>query len=206
VEERPERPLREEEVDPDPIRQFERWLREAGDAGIPLPHAMSLATASSDGRPSIRSVLLNKVDHRGFVFYTNTRSRKAAELAANPWAAVALRWVELEREVRIEGMVEQVSSREADAYFASRPRESQLAAWASPQSEVIESRSRLERWMEEAKARFAGRSVPRPPHWGGYRVRPEGIEFWQHRPSRLHDRLRYTLLEDGTWRLERVAP
>lgn len=201
-----DRPLLEDEVDPDPIRQFVRWFAEARRSGGPLPHAMSLATATPDGRPSIRSVLLKGVDRRGFVFYTHYGSRKGRELEANPRAAAALHWVALEREVRLEGPVERTDPEESDAYFSTRPRDSQLAARASPQSEVISSRRELERRYEEERAAFEGREVARPEGWGGFRIRPEVVEFWQGRPGRLHDRLRYVLEGDGTWRIERLAP
>lgn len=200
------RTLLEGDAHPDPIRQFQLWFGEAEEAGLSLPHAMTLASVGPAGRPSIRSVLLQGVDQRGFVFYTSYRSRKATELGGNPWVALALRWVELEREVRIEGMAERVSADESDAYFRTRPREAQLAAWASPQSEVVASREELERRLAEADGRFQGQEVPRPPHWGGFRVGPELMEFWQGRPGRLHDRLRYLRQADGSWKMDRLAP
>ncbi len=200
------RALRESEAAPDPIEQFRRWFVEAQRAGLPLPHAMTLATATRDGKPSIRSVLLKEVDRHGFVFYTNYESRKARELTENPWAAIALRWVELEREVRCEGSVERTTPQESDAYFRTRPRQSQLSAWASPQSRVVASGEELERRMAGMEAEYQDREVPRPPYWGGYRLRPVTCEFWQGRPNRLHDRLRYSSPENGTWRMERLAP
>ncbi len=198
------RGLSEREMDPDPIRQFARWFQEALEAELIEPNAMTLATATPTGRPSARVVLLKGFDARGFVFYTNYESRKGQELAQNPQAALVFWWAPLERQVRIEGRVERVPDAEADAYFQTRPLEARLGAWASPQSRVIASREALEQRVREIRARFGAR-VPRPPHWGGYRVVPEVIEFWQGRPARLHDRLRYTRTPDG-WRLERLAP
>jgi len=188
-----------------PLAQFERWLNEALSAEIPEPTAMTLATVGADGRPSTRIVLLKGCDARGFVWYTNYESRKGRELAANPQAALQFHWVELERVVRIEGRVEKTSDGESDAYFATRPLDSRIGAWASPQSEVIPSRAHL---VAEA-ARFGARYLldpPRPPHWGGYRLVPDRFEFWQGRKSRLHDRLRYRLQPDGRWLRERLAP
>lgn len=199
-----DRPLREEEVDPDPLGQLRAWQAEAEQAGVPLPHAMSLATATRDGRPSIRSVLLKEVEEDALVFFTNYRSRKGRELAENPRAAVAFRWVELERELRVEGVVERLAPEESDAYFAVRPRESQIAALVSPQSEPI-TREELEGRFAEAARDLEGGPVPRPPHWGGYRLRAESVELWQGRPGRLHDRLRYRRT-DGGWTIERLAP
>jgi pyridoxamine 5'-phosphate oxidase len=198
--------LREQDVDPDPIVQFQHWYRQAEAAGLPLPEAMTLATATPDGRPSARMVLLRGCDAAGFVFYTNYHSRKARELTANPWGALVFYWPQLERQVRIEGRVEPLSAAQSDAYFRSRPRDSQLGAWVSPQSEVIAGREVLDRGLEEMRTRFAGVEVPRPPHWGGYRLAPEIIEFWQARQARLHDRLRYRRRPDGSWGLERLAP
>ena len=198
--------LREDEVDPNAIRQFERWFDEAMKAGVSEPDAMTLATATPDGRPSARVVLLRGVDDRGFVFFTNYDSRKGRELAANPWAALVLFWHELERQVRVEGQVRRVSVQESDHYFQSRPAGSQIGAWASPQSEVIKSRESLEIRCQELEKSFEDATIPRPPNWGGFRLVPETIEFWQGRPSRLHDRLRYTRREQSKWLVERLAP
>lgn len=199
--------LTETEVDPDPIRQFDRWLKEAIAAGLPEPTAMTLATVDGEGRPDARIVLLKGAGPGGFVFFTNYGSRKGEELARHPAATLLFHWVALERQVRIEGTVTKVSPEESDAYFASRPHAARLGAWASPQSRVIPDRAWLERAVVAAGERFAplGEAVPRPPHWGGYRVAPESIEFWQGRASRLHDRLRYRS-EGSLWRIERLAP
>ncbi len=198
--------LLEADVDPDPIVQFEKWFAEALAAGLKEPNAMTLATASSDGVPSARLVLLKGVDQRGFVFFTNYESGKGRELAANPRAALVFYWPELERQVRISGDVTQTSGEESDKYFQSRPTGSQLGAWASRQSEKIAGRTILEDRLADLQIQYDGKPVPRPPHWGGYRVRPRLIEFWQGRPNRLHDRLRYTRDAAGSWRLERLSP
>ena len=187
-----------------PLRQFESWLQQAIEAHLPEPNAMTLATVGSDGRPSTRIVLIKGVDERGLSWYTNFNSRKGQELAANPVAALQFHWVELERVVRIEGHVERVADAEADVYFASRPLDSRLGAWASPQSQVISSRAVLVAQAARYAAQFA-LSPPRPPHWGGFRLVPDRWEFWQGRKSRLHDRLRYRLA-DGHWLRERLAP
>jgi pyridoxamine 5'-phosphate oxidase len=189
----------------DPMQQFERWFTEAREAKVPEPNAMTLATVGADGRPSTRIVLIKGLDARGIVWYTNYESRKGRELAAHPFAALQFHWVELERQVRIEGHVEKSEPDVADAYHASRPLASRIGAWASPQSRVIASRAELEQLTADAEARF-GAEPPRPPHWGGYRLVPDRWEFWQGRRSRLHDRLRYTAQPDGTWLRERLAP
>ena len=189
----------------DPRLQFEHWLNQAIEAEIPEPNAMTLATVSSDLRPSTRVVLIKGVDPRGIVWYTNYNSRKGQELAGNPFAALQFHWVELERVVRIEGQVEKVSADESDAYFHSRPLDSRIGAWASPQSEPISGREVLVAAAAKYGAQFL-LNPPRPPHWGGYRLVPEQWEFWQGRKSRLHDRLRYTPAADGAWHRERLAP
>ena len=189
----------------DPLQQFEQWLNEAIAAEIPEPNAMTLATVGSDLRPSTRVVLIKGVDARGIVWYTNYHSRKGRELAGNPFAALQFHWVELERVVRIEGRVEKVSAEESDAYFASRPLDSRIGAWASPQSEVIEGRSVLVSNAAKYAAQFL-LHPPRPAHWGGYRLQPERLEFWQGRKSRLHDRLLYTKNVDNIWIRQRLAP
>ena len=189
----------------DPLRQFANWLEEAIQSEVPEPNAMTVATVGSDLRPSTRIVLIKDFDERGIVWYTNYQSRKGQELAGNPFAALQFHWVELERVVRIEGSVEKVSDEESDAYFHSRPLDSRIGAWASPQSQVIAGRSVLVTNAARYGAQFL-LQPPRPPHWGGYRLRPERWEFWQGRKSRLHDRLRYLKQEDGTWLRERLAP
>jgi pyridoxamine 5'-phosphate oxidase len=196
--------LLEASVDPDPLRQYERWFREAEAAGVRVPEAAAVATATRDGRPSARMVLLKGCDERGFVFYSGYESRKGRELAANPRAAVLVHWDRLGRQVRIEGAVERVSRDESEAYFRTRPPFSRAAAVASRQSEPIESREALDARFVEARARF-GDDPPLPEHWGGFRVVPETYEFWQHRDNRLHDRLRYTRAGDR-WQLERLQP
>ena len=189
----------------DPMAQFERWFEEALNAGFTEPNAMTLATADGDGRPSARIVLLKGFDERGFVFFTNYESRKGNELAENPQAALLFHWVELERQVRIEGQVEKVSAQESDDYYRTRPSGSRLGAWASPQSRVVARREDLEeRWAGFA-ARY-GDDPPRPAHWGGYRLSPDLLEFWQGRVSRLHDRVRYRREGLGVWRIDRLAP
>jgi len=188
----------------DPLRQFEHWFQQALSAELPEPNAMTVATVAADGRPSTRVVLIKGYDERGIVWYTNYDSRKGRELAVNPFAALQFHWVELERVVRIEGRVEKVSAEESDAYFQSRPLDSRIGAWASPQSQVIESRAVLVANAARYGAQFL-LQPPRPPHWGGYRLVPDRWEFWQGRKSRLHDRLRYRL-EAGQWVRERLAP
>lgn len=189
----------------DPLQQFEQWLGEAIAAQVPEPNAMTVATVASDLRPSTRVVLIKGFDTRGIVWYTNYASRKGLELAGNPYAALQFHWVELERVVRIEGRVEKVSDEESDAYFNSRPLDSRIGAWASPQSEVISSRGVLVANAARYGAKFM-LNPPRPPHWGGYRLVPDQWEFWQGRKSRLHDRLRYTLQDNAGWLRERLAP
>ena len=189
----------------DPLNQFDQWLGEAISAQVPEPNAMTLATVASDLRPSTRIVLIKGFDARGIVWYTNYASRKGTELAGNPYAALQFHWVELERVVRIEGMVEKVSDEQSDAYFSSRPLDSRIGAWASPQSEVISGRGVLLANAAKYGAKFM-LQPPRPPHWGGYRLKPDHWQFWQGRKSRLHDRLRYTLQGDASWLRERLAP
>ena len=189
----------------DPLKQFQLWLQQALDAKLPEPNAMTLATVGADSRPSTRIVLIKGMDQRGIVWYTNYHSRKGRELAAHPQAALQFHWVELERVVRIEGRVERVEPELSDAYYASRPLDSRIGAWASPQSQVIESRTVLVTQAAKFGLKFA-LNPPRPPHWGGYRLQPDTWEFWQGRKSRLHDRLRYRLEKDGAWTRERLAP
>jgi pyridoxamine 5'-phosphate oxidase len=201
--------LDESASDPDPMQQFGVWFQQAMDAQLPEPNAMTLATVGEDGRPSTRVVLIKGFDTRGLVWYTNYESRKGRELARNPQAALQFHWVELERVVRIEGRVEKVSASESDEYFKTRPLDSRIGAWASPQSEVIPSRAALVARAAKFGAQFlttlVGQGPPRPPHWGGYLLTPDTWEFWQGRPSRLHDRLRYRKHE-GQWLRERLAP
>jgi pyridoxamine 5'-phosphate oxidase len=198
--------LLEADVDADPIRQFLRWFHEASEGGISESNAMALATATPDGRPSARMVLLRGIDHRGFSFFTNYESRKARELEANPHAAMVFFWHELERQVRVEGRVERVTDEESDRYFQSRPHGARIGAWASPQSMVIANRQVLEDCYFEVDSLHSDGEVPRPANWGGYRLVPDAIEFWQGRPNRLHDRLRYSRRPQGGWLLERLAP
>ena len=197
--------LKESDAEEEPVELFRRWFDEALAANLNEPNAMTLATATPDGRPSARVVLLKGFDERGFVFYTNYEGRKARELEANPRCALVFYWGELERQVRVEGRAGRIPGEESDAYFAERPRGSQLGALASEQSRPVRDRGALEDRLRKLEAEYEGREVPRPPFWGGYRVEPESMEFWQGRENRLHDRLRYHLL-DGVWRRERLQP
>lgn len=197
--------LDEKDAAADPFTQFGDWFNQAVASGLRLPNALTLATADAQGVPSARAVLLKGYDTEGFVFYTNYESRKGRELDANPRACLLFSWEELERQIRIEGLVEKVSAAESDAYFASRPLGSRLGAWASPQSDAVADRSALEARFAEAQHRF-GDAVPRPPHWGGYRLVPVAIEFWQGRENRLHDRLVYRREDAGRWSIRRLAP
>jgi pyridoxamine 5'-phosphate oxidase len=199
-------PLLEEDVDPDPLRQFLAWFEAAREAGVEMPEAAAVATADSACAPSVRMVLVKNFDERGFVFFTNYESRKARDLAANPRAALLFHWQLLGRQVRIEGPTQRTSAEESAGYVHSRPRGSQLSALASPQSRPVESRQALEERVVELAARHAGGDLPLPEAWGGYRVSPESFEFWQHRDDRLHDRLRYLPGVDGGWRIDRLAP
>ena len=198
--------LIESQIDPDPIKQFAKWYTDAEAAGLKLPNAMTLATATKDGEPSARMVLLKGFDAEGFVFFTNYESRKGRELDENPRAALVFYWPEFDRQVRITGSIEKVSRAESESYFHTRPVDSQLSAWASAQSRVISSREVLEEKMRELMVQYEGGEVPLPPHWGGYRLAPASIEFWQNRQSRLHDRLQYTLQQNGEWLIERLSP
>ncbi|MEH2327713.1 pyridoxamine 5'-phosphate oxidase [Nostoc sp.] len=198
--------LSELEIDLNPFIQFKKWFDQALAAQLPEPNAMTIATATPDGKPSARMVLLKNFDERGFTFFTNYNSHKGQELAENPQAALVFWWAELERQVRISGYVEKVSETESDQYFHSRPANSRLGAWVSNQSEVIESREVLERRLQEFQSKYENQEIFRPPHWGGLRVIPTEIEFWQGRPSRLHDRLLYTRLDNSSWKIERLSP
>jgi pyridoxamine 5'-phosphate oxidase len=197
--------LLESEADPNPIAQFQSWFAAAVAAQLPEPNAMTIATATPDGIPSARIVLLKDVDDRGFVFFTNYNSHKGQELTANPQAAIVFLWTELERQVRIQGRVEKIAPAESDEYFYSRPPGSRLGAWASNQSEVVADRHVLDQQLADLEAKYANQEIPRPEHWGGFRVMPTMIEFWQGRSSRLHDRLRYRLI-DGDWVIDRLSP
>lgn len=190
----------------DPIVQFRTWLDEAMAAALPEPNAMTLATSTPDGHPSARMVLLKGVDADGFVFFTNYESRKGRELVIDPLAALVFYWAELERQVRVEGSMEVLPAALSDAYFQSRPRESQLGAWASAQSQIIANREVLEERFQALSAQYQAQPIPRPPYWGGYRVIPAIIEFWQGRPNRLHDRLRYRRVTESQWGMERLSP
>jgi pyridoxamine 5'-phosphate oxidase len=198
--------LDENTVDRDPLILFQRWLDEAIAAGIHLAEAMTLATATPAGKPSARLVLLKQAGARGFVFFTNYNSRKSREIDSNPQAALVFYWPQFERQVRVEGRVERITATESDAYFKTRPRESQIGALASPQSDVIASREILQQKAAELEKFYEGRAVDRPAHWGGYRLRPERIEFWKGRPRRLHDRILYERQPDESWTISRLAP
>lgn len=198
--------LNETDVDPDPLRQFQRWLDEALKAELPEPNALTLATADRTGRPFARVVLLKDCDADGFVFYTNYRSDKGQQLAENPHAALVFLWLELERQVRVEGTVSKVSAAESEAYFRTRPRESRLGALASRQSQVVADRQTLDDRYQQLAARYPDDNIPMPNQWGGYRLKPEMLEFWQGRHGRMHDRLRYRRQREGGWRLERLEP
>ena len=198
--------LDEKTANPDPLKQFQLWFDVARAQGLPLPEAMTLATSTPDGKSSARLVLLKQVNEEGFVFYTNYRSNKARELEANPLAALVFYWPQLDYQVRVEGTVARTSAAESDEYFRTRPRESQIGALASPQSEVISSREVLEQHFAELERLYKDREVERPVHWGGYRLKPERIEFWKGRPGRLHDRLLYERQRDESWTIVRLAP
>lgn len=198
--------LDERLIDPNPTKQFQRWFEDAVLAGLPLPEAMSLATVSSEGKPSVRMVLLKQLDDQGFVFFTNYRSAKAKELDANPNAALVFFWPQLERQVRVEGTVTKISDSESREYFETRPRGSQIGAWASPQSEIISGRAELEQRQAEFEELYRDRAVDWPDHWGGYSLKPDRIEFWKGRSDRLHDRILYERGADGSWTIKRLAP
>ena len=199
--------LREDDLDPDPFRQFERWFAEAMEASVVETNAMTLATATADGRPSARIVLLKGLDDLGFVFFTNYESRKGRDLEINPYAALLFYWAELSRQVRVEGVVSRVSVDESVTYFNSRGRASRIGAWASRQSSVIESRAVLDARVAELECEHEGRDdIPLPSYWGGFRLIPDRFEFWHGQPSRLHDRMQYTSRSDGAWKIERLSP
>lgn len=198
--------LDEKDLAKDPFRQFDQWFQEAQAAKVPEPNAMTLATASAEGKPLARTVLLKEVDGRGFVFFTNYESRKGRALESNPHASLVFPWITLERQVIVCGSVSKVSREETEAYFHSRPLASQLGAWASHQSTIISGRPELEAAAEAVAKQYAGQEVPVPPYWGGYRLNPETVEFWQGRPSRLHDRLQYRRNSEGDWIIERLSP
>lgn len=197
--------LHETDLDSNPVKQFNKWFEEVLQSGISEPNAMLLSTVSG-GRPAGRIVLLKGVDESGFSFYTNYESKKGRDMEENPQVAITFFWKELERQVRIEGRIEKTSAKDSDDYFAVRPRGSQIGAWVSHQSEAIVSREFLEQKQKEYEEKFEGQTVPRPPHWGGYRVIPDYVEFWQGRPSRLHDRMAYTIAEGNVWKIERLSP
>jgi pyridoxamine 5'-phosphate oxidase len=198
--------LTESSVKSNAFNQFDAWWQDAMKSGIDEVNALTLATASVTGKPSARIVLLKGYDENGLVFFSNYKSKKGKELADNPQACMVFFWKELERQIRVEGIVEKITEQQSDIYFLSRPHNSQLAAWASPQSSVIKSRKIIEQNIHTFEAEFANKQLSRPPHWGGYKLRPQLFEFWQGRPSRLHDRLQYTLQTGGDWKIERLAP
>lgn len=198
--------LGEEDVSSDPYIQFDKWWKQSMEAAIEEPNAMTLATATAKGKPSARIVLLKGYTQDGFIFFTNYQSHKGMQLDENPFASLVFFWKELERQVRIEGSVKKIAVEESDAYFNSRPAESKIGAWASPQSKVIASRQVIEENVTELLKSFAGKEIDRPTHWGGYIVKPILVEFWQGRPGRLHDRMQYSLRADGGWTIERLAP
>jgi pyridoxamine 5'-phosphate oxidase len=198
--------LDEKQIERDPIKQFQSWFNEGFEAKLPMPDAMSLATVTPDGRPTARMVLLKQVDDEGFVFFTNYQSSKARQLEINPYAALVFYWPQFERQVRVEGKVTKTSAEESAAYFKTRPRESQIGAWASPQSEVISAREVLEQRAHELSDQYCDREIDCPTHWGGFRLKPDRIEFWKGRVGRLHDRLLYELQPDGSWTIKRLAP
>lgn len=198
--------LNEIDTDNDPLKQFGKWWSQATDSNIDEVNAMTLSTVGENNKPSSRIVLLKGFDENGFIFYTNYESHKSADIKKNPSVSLVFFWKELERQVRIEGQAAKVSAEESDAYFNSRPEQSKIGAWASSQSNVIASRELLEKNEAAFKLRFAGAAIPRPPHWGGYIIRPTCIEFWQGRPGRLHDRISYSLVEENSWKKERLAP
>lgn len=198
--------LSEKEVTKDPVAQFEKWFRAAMSCDLAEPNIMTLATATSDGKPSARIVLLKGFDRNGFIFYTNYLSRKGKEIAKNPYASLVFYWHEIERQVRIEGTIEKLSKDESERYFHSRPKDSQIGAVASPQSQVISDRQELEKAWEDIEKKYSGKNIPKPSHWGGYIVRPQLIEFWQGGPGRLHDRILYKKADKNTWKIVRLAP
>jgi pyridoxamine 5'-phosphate oxidase len=198
--------LDEKRIDRDPIKEFQQWFDDAIAANLQMPDAMSLSTVTPDGRPTARMVLLKQVDAEGFVFFTNYQSSKARQLEINPYAALVFYWAQLDRQVRVEGKVSKTSAEESAAYFATRPRESQIGAWASPQSEVISAREVLEQRAHEVADQYCDREIDCPAHWGGFRLAPDRIEFWKSRIGRLHDRILYELQPDGSWTIKRLAP